>query len=85
MALSRLLIPPIVALDGKNTPQSIRLNRRPVLSCQGADRQPRFSTPGFLSEDHAVQFDMPVRVVFQEVGLQDQHGNAYLAYFFTPA
>jgi uncharacterized OB-fold protein len=32
-----------------------------------------------------LQFDMPVKVVFQDAGRADKAGNRYLAYFFTPA
>jgi uncharacterized protein len=32
-----------------------------------------------------IKFDMPVKVVFQDAGKQDQDGNSYLAYFFAPA
>jgi uncharacterized OB-fold protein len=33
----------------------------------------------------AIKFDMPVEVVFRDAGRKDKEGNAYLAYFFTPA
>jgi uncharacterized OB-fold protein len=33
----------------------------------------------------AIKFDMPVNVVFRDAGRKDKDGNAYLAYFFTPA
>jgi len=39
-----------------------------MLSCQGADRQPCFSTPSFLSEDQPVQFDMPSHRIIGPVG-----------------
>lgn len=39
-----------------------------MLSCQGAKRQPRFSTPSFLSEDQAVQFDMPAHRIIGSAG-----------------
>ena len=39
-----------------------------MLSCQGADRQPRCSTPSFLSEDQAVQFDMPAHRIIGPAG-----------------
>lgn len=33
----------------------------------------------------AITFGMPVKVVFRDAGRRDKDGNAYLAYFFTPA
>ncbi len=39
-----------------------------MLSCQGAECQPRFSTPSFLSEDQAVQFDMPAHRIIGPAG-----------------
>ena len=39
-----------------------------MLYCQGADRQPPFSTPSFLSEDTAVLFDMPARRIIGPAG-----------------
>jgi hypothetical protein len=39
-----------------------------MLYCHGADRQPRFSTPSFLSEDPAVLFDMPARRIIGPAG-----------------
>ena len=32
-----------------------------------------------------IKFGMPVKVVFRDAGRRDKDGNAYLAYFFTPA
>jgi transposase len=39
-----------------------------MLHYQGADRQPRFSVPNFLSEDQAVQFDMPAHRIIGPAG-----------------
>jgi transposase len=39
-----------------------------MLSCHGADRQPRFSIPSFFLEDQAVQFDMPAHRIIGPAG-----------------
>ena len=40
---------------------------------------------GIVPSPEALKFDMPVDVVFRDAGRKDKDGNAYLAYFFTPA
>jgi transposase len=39
-----------------------------MLSCQGADRQHCLSAPSFLSEDQAVQFDLPAHRIIGPAG-----------------
>lgn len=33
----------------------------------------------------AIEFDMPVKVVYRDAGREDRDGNSYLAYVFIPA
>jgi uncharacterized OB-fold protein len=40
---------------------------------------------GMVTSPEAIKFDMPVKVVYRDAGRKDKDGNAYLAYFFTPA
>jgi len=36
------------------------------------------------ADPHSICFDMPVRIVFRDVGQKDKAGDSYLAYYFVP-